>query len=106
MCSSPRDVKGKPHLWVVPRPRSHDFSWLAVSQTVINYCGEACPNSTVESPHMPLSPHSGLRHIGATYAAERFSPHSLLWSACHVQGQEGEGGAHLVDGGAGSVDQG
>jgi hypothetical protein len=29
-----------------------------------------------------------------------------LWSPCHVQGQEGEGGAHSVDGGAGSVDQG
>jgi len=35
-----------------------------------------------------------------------FHRHPLLWSPCHVQGQEGEGGTHRVDGGAGSVDQG
>ena len=46
------------------------------------------------------------RSDGATYSAERVSSHSLLWAACHVQGQEGEGGAHRVDGGAGSADQG
>src|SRR5207244_3740069 len=37
------------------------------------------------------------RSDGTTYSAERVSPHSLLWAACHVQGQEGEGGAHSVD---------
>src|SRR6266849_82297 len=46
------------------------------------------------------------RADGATYTAERVSSHSLLWSACHVQGQEGEGGAHSADGGPRSVDQG
>jgi hypothetical protein len=30
----------------------------------------------------------------------------LLGSTCHVPGQEGEEGAHSVDGGVGSVDQG
>ena len=43
---------------------------------------------------------------GATYSAERVPSHPLLWAACHVQSQEGEGGAHRVDGGAGSVNQG
>jgi hypothetical protein len=46
------------------------------------------------------------RADGATYSAERVSPHPLLRTPCHVQGQEGEGGAHSVDGGAGAVDQG
>src|SRR4029434_2376695 len=46
------------------------------------------------------------RADGPTYSAERVPSYSLLWAACHVQSQEGEGVTHRVDGGAGSADQG
>src|SRR4029434_10952770 len=46
------------------------------------------------------------RADGTTYSAERVPSYSLLWAACHVQSQEGEGVTHRVDGGAGSADQG
>src|SRR4029434_9056289 len=46
------------------------------------------------------------RSDGKTYSAERVPSYSLLWAACHGQSQEGEGGAHRVDGGTGSADQG
>jgi len=46
------------------------------------------------------------RADGTTYSAERVPSYSLLWAACHVQSQEGEGVAHRVDGGTGSADQG
>src|SRR4029453_10568165 len=46
------------------------------------------------------------RPDGTTYSAERVPSYSLLWAACDVQSQEGEGVTHRVDGGAGSADQG
>src|SRR5215813_7513510 len=46
------------------------------------------------------------RSDGTTYSTERVPSYTLLWVACHVQGQESEGGAHRVDGSARSVDQG
>src|SRR5215471_8115459 len=46
------------------------------------------------------------RADGATYSTKGVSPHAVLWAACHVQGQEGQGRAHSADGGAGAVDQG
>src|SRR5262249_7753835 len=46
------------------------------------------------------------RSDGPTYSTERVPSHALLWAACDVQSQEGEGVAHHVDGGTGSADQG
>src|SRR2546427_7865853 len=71
-----------------------------------NYCGQIYVKTTVKSIFVSSSPHSCVRHISTTYSAQRVSPHSLLWAACHVQGQEGQGSAHSADGGAGAVDQG
>src|SRR6266446_2725495 len=86
--------------------RSHGFRGRTVAQAALNYVARSCLKSEVQQSFIPLSPHSWLRHIGATYSAERVSPHSLLWAACHMQGQEGEGSAHSVDGSARSVDSG
>src|SRR5215468_8116031 len=36
----------------------------------------------------------------------RVPSYALLWAACHVQSQEGEGVTYRVNGGAGSADQG
>src|SRR5215831_2474073 len=87
-------------------PRSHGFCGLTVVQAALNYVARSYLKSEVQQSFIPLSPHSWLRHIGATYSAKRVPSYSLLWAACYVQGQEGEGGAHRTDGGAGAVDQG
>src|SRR6266487_5678831 len=95
----------KRHISCPKGPRSHGFCGLTVAQAALNYVARSCLKSEVQQSFIPLSPHSWLRHIGATYSAQRVPSHPLLWAAGHVQSQEGEGGAHRVDGGAGSVNQ-
>src|SRR5262249_39129323 len=87
-------------------PRSHGFCGLTVAQDALNYVARSYLKSEVQQSFILLSLHSWLRHIGTTYSTERVPSYTLLWVACHVQGQESEGGTRRGDGSARSVDQG
>src|SRR2546430_286809 len=61
-----------------------------------NYCGQIYVKTTVKSTFVSSSPHSSVRHIGATHGTQRVQAHPVLRGAsdqdvCQDQGPDSRG---------------